>query len=92
MAQFSTLTGRAELEGVVQQAVAKAFKAHFPYVEPLIQDYEVATELGVSRDLVRDWVREGCPCIRAGRKKLRFRMSDVIAWLDANTANRGRCE
>jgi hypothetical protein len=74
-----------ELADVVQEAVAKAFRVHYPHFEPLIQVHDLANELDVGRDLVRRWVHQGCPCIRAGRKKLRFRMSDVIAWLDDNT-------
>lgn len=89
MANIPLPNPRAELADIVQQAVVKAFRVNYPYVEPLIQLDDVAMNLGVSSDLVRSWVREGCPCIRAGRKKLRFRMSDVIAWLDANTAKQG---
>lgn len=77
-----------ELADLVEQAVAKAFGSERLHAEPLLQVHEVAAQLSVSPDLVRSWVRGGCPCIRAGRKKLRFRMSDVIVWLDATTARK----
>jgi excisionase family DNA binding protein len=53
----------------------------------LMTTAQVAEELGVSDDLVRLWVREqGCPCIRAGQKKFRFRLADVLAWLENRNA------
>jgi excisionase family DNA binding protein len=47
----------------------------------LMTTAQVAKSLDVSEDLVRLWVREqGCPHIRVGAKKLRYRIADVIAW------------
>jgi excisionase family DNA binding protein len=43
---------------------------------------ELAVRLDVVADTIRKWVsRDGCPCVRAGRK-LRFREDAVIAWLE----------
>jgi excisionase family DNA binding protein len=49
----------------------------------LLSAKELGKRLDVSPDTIRKWVsRDGCPCIRAGRK-LRFREEAVIAWLEA---------
>jgi excisionase family DNA binding protein len=53
----------------------------------LMTTAQLSKELDVSEDLIRLWVREqGCPCIRAGQKKFRFRFADVIAWLENKDA------
>ncbi len=53
----------------------------------LMTTQQVAKSLDVSEDLVRLWVREqGCPCIKAGAKKFRFRFADVVAWLENKDA------
>jgi excisionase family DNA binding protein len=53
----------------------------------LMTTAQVAEELGVSDDLVRLWVREQhAPHLRVGRKKLRFRLADVVAWLEEKSA------
>ena len=44
---------------------------------------QLGARLDISPDTLRKWVtRDGCPCVRAGRK-LRFREQAVIAWLEA---------
>jgi excisionase family DNA binding protein len=74
----------AELREMIRQEL-KAVLGERP--AELMTTAQIAEELGVSDDLVRLWVREqGCPCIRAGQKKFRFRMSDVIAWLETKDA------
>jgi excisionase family DNA binding protein len=53
----------------------------------LMTTAQLSKELDVSEDLIRLWVREqGCPCIRAGQKKFRFRFADVVAWLEEKDA------
>ena len=47
----------------------------------LITTSELAERLGVTSDTIRKWTREGrIPCLRVGRKTLRF---DLAAVLDA---------
>lgn len=52
----------------------------------LLTDRQVAELLAVSPDTVRRWAARGeLPCIRLGRL-LRFRPSDVDAWLRRRTS------
>lgn len=74
----------AELREMIRQEMKAVLG-----VQPaeLVPTAHVAEELGVSDDLVRLWAREqNCPHVRVGQKKLRFRMSDVIAWLENKDA------
>lgn len=50
--------------------------------EPLVDSFAISKRFGVSVGTVRGWVRDGrIPSIRASRRIVRFRMSDVIAAL-----------
>jgi excisionase family DNA binding protein len=74
----------AELREMIRQET-KAALGERP--AELMTTAQLAKELDVSSDLIRLWVREsGCPCIRAGQKKFRFRFADVIAWLEEKSA------
>lgn len=74
----------SELGSIIRREV-KAALGERP--AELMTTAQVAEELGVSDDLVRLWVREqGCPCIRAGQKKFRFRFADVVAFLENKDA------
>ena len=74
----------AELRDIIRQEL-KAVLGERP--AELMTTAQLSKELDVSEDLIRLWVREqGCPCIRAGQKKFRFRFADVIAWLENKDA------
>jgi excisionase family DNA binding protein len=74
----------AELREMIRQEL-KAVLGERP--AELMTTAQLSKELDVSEDLIRLWVREqGCPCIRAGQKKFRFRFADVIAWLENKDA------
>jgi excisionase family DNA binding protein len=74
----------AELREMIRQEL-KAALGERP--AELMTTAQLSKELDVSEDLIRLWVREqGCPCIRAGQKKFRFRFADVIAWLENKDA------
>lgn len=51
-------------------------------VEPLVTRAELADLLGVHEDTVDAMRRDGMPCIRWGRRLVRFRASEAVAWLD----------
>ena len=74
----------AELREMIRQELRAALGEQPP---ELMTTAQVAKSLDVSEDLVRLWVREqGCPCIRAGQKKFRFRFDDVVAFLEEKNA------
>jgi len=74
----------AELRDIIRQEL-KAVLGERP--AELMTTAQLSKELDVSEDLIRLWVREqGCPCIRAGQKKFRFRFADVIQWLETKDA------
>jgi excisionase family DNA binding protein len=74
----------SELGAIIRREV-KAVLGEKP--AELMTTMQLAKELDVSQDLIRLWVREqGCPCIRAGQKKFRFRFADVVAWLETKDA------
>jgi len=77
-----------ELEAMLRRVVEAALKLHAnPEPPELLSTEQLADLLGVSADLVRCWVRmHDCPHIRAGKKKLRFRLVDVLAWLEERQA------
>jgi len=78
------VTTEALLRELVREAVEQAVKAES--APELLSAEETANHLGVSADTVRKWVsRDGCPCVRAGRK-LRFRKDEVVAWLEDRRA------
>jgi len=77
------LVKASELETMIRRAVEAAVKEHINAEEPeLLSTAKVAKILGVSDDLVRYWVRvHDCPHVPAGKKKLKFRLAEVLAWL-----------
>lgn len=76
---------RRELKAALAECPAEPTAAQS--AEEMISTAQIAKELDVSEDLVRLWVREkGCPHIRIGEKKLRYRFGDVVAWLEEKSA------
>lgn len=49
-------------------------------VEPLVNRVQMAEILGVSDDTVDELRKQGMPCIRWGRRLVRFRASEAVAW------------
>jgi phage terminase Nu1 subunit (DNA packaging protein) len=51
-------------------------------VEPLEDPFreQLAEILGVSDDTVDELRKQGMPCIRWGRRLVRFRASEAVAW------------
>jgi len=46
-----------------------------------VSTIELCAQLGVSRDTVARWVREGCPTLRtSARGSFRFDPNEVVAW------------
>jgi len=80
--------GPAEVEALVQRAVEAALKTHAnPEQAELLTTDELAAVLKMSPDMVRYWCRmHDCPHVRAGKKKLRFRLADVLRWLEEKNA------
>jgi excisionase family DNA binding protein len=77
----------ALLERVLERVAERVLSKYAQREPELMTTTQIAKELGVSDDLVRLWVREqGCPHIRAGEKKLRYRLADVVAWLENKDA------
>jgi len=76
---------RRELKAALAEYPAEPTTAQS--AEEMISTAQIAKELDVSEDLVRLWVRDkGCPHIRIGEKKLRYRFADVVAWLEEKSA------
>jgi excisionase family DNA binding protein len=73
----------SELEDLIRRAVEAVVKDHMNTEEPeLLSTAKLAKILGVSDDLVRYWVRaDDCPHVPVGKKKLKFRLAEVTAWL-----------
>ena len=74
----------SELEGLIRRAVEAVVKDHMNTEEPeLLSTAKLAKILGVSDDLVPCWVRaDDCPHVPVGKKKLKFRLAEVTAWLE----------
>lgn len=53
-------------------------------VEPLITKGELALLLSCSDDTVDEMRKAGMPCIRWGRRMVRFRASEAIAWFEGH--------
>jgi excisionase family DNA binding protein len=47
---------------------------------------QLADALGMSISFINKWMKYGLPCRRFGRA-VRFRLYDVTAWLERNTAS-----
>jgi excisionase family DNA binding protein len=57
------------------------------YKPTLLTKHQIAKETGVSWRTVNRWIVDGCPCINVGGmslsgKRWRFRLDDVVAWLE----------
>lgn len=57
-------------------------------VEPLVKAQAVADFLGINVQTLYNWraAGEGPPCVKLGGRAIRYRMSDVTAWLAAENA------
>jgi len=54
-------------------------RGHGGEAERLITTSELAERLGVTSETIRKWTREGrIPCLRIGRKTLRFDLAAVL--------------
>lgn len=78
----------ADLEAIVQRSVRAEFAAAQPKAKEVIGFKEACELLDASAPTVRRWVhKEGLPHVRlggrVGGKILKFRRSEVLAWLDA---------
>jgi phage terminase Nu1 subunit (DNA packaging protein) len=51
-------------------------------VEPLVTKTQLVDVLGVSEDTIDEMRKAGMPCIRWGRRLIRFRASDCLAWFE----------
>jgi excisionase family DNA binding protein len=52
-------------------------------MEDLLNTRETAEYLGFHPETIRRFAREGTlPCIRLGRKRLRFRKEELEQWMD----------
>jgi excisionase family DNA binding protein len=52
--------------------------------EPYMTTPELAAYLKVSEDTIRDWANErGCPHLRVSKGAHRFRVTEVVAWLQS---------
>jgi hypothetical protein len=72
---------RAELRGLVRQAVLEATAAAAAAPAPALLDREgLAFELGCSSALVDKFRRRGMPCLRLGDSP-RFELAECLAWL-----------
>jgi excisionase family DNA binding protein len=79
LAQFEAMLERV-LERVAERVLGKYTQ---PAQSELLTTAELADALKMSEDMIRYWVRmHDCPHVRAGKKKLRFRLAEVLAWLE----------
>jgi excisionase family DNA binding protein len=74
----------AELAALIKRAVGEAVEELARPSRELLTAKELGEALGgVSEEMVRYWAREtDCPAIRVGAKRYRFRLSDVLRWLE----------
>ena len=49
--------------------------------EPELSGPQLARALGVANDTVRRWKAQGAPCETYNSKLIRYRLSEVRAWL-----------
>jgi excisionase family DNA binding protein len=78
----------AMIERVLERVAERVLGKHTqPAQDELLTTAELADVLKMSEDVIRYWVRKyDCPHIRAGKKKLRFRLADVLTWLEERDA------
>jgi excisionase family DNA binding protein len=61
--------------------------------ERLVTARELAEHLGLSPDTVLDWFEAGrLPGFKLGGRAVRFRESEILAWLESHRVGRGREE
>ena len=75
------VTTKSDLREIIRDALADALRDQEPSASELMSAEEVGKRIGVHARTVRNWVLDGCPHVRAGRK-LRFREPDVLRWLE----------
>ena len=75
------VTTKSDLREIIRDALADALSDQEPSASELMSAEEVGKRIGVHARTVRNWVLDGCPHVRAGRK-LRFREPDVLRWLE----------
>jgi predicted DNA-binding transcriptional regulator AlpA len=78
-----------ELEAMVRRVVDAAVKAYLkPEAPELLSTKQLSGVLGISEDVLRHYVRTtpDFPHVRVGRKKLRFRLADVLRWFEEQEA------
>ena len=75
------VTTKSDLREIIRDALADALSDQEPSASELMSAEEVGKRIRVHARTVRNWVLDGCPHVRAGRK-LRFREPDVLRWLE----------
>ena len=75
------VTTKSDLREIIRDALADALSDQKMPVAELMSAEEVGKRIRVHARTVRNWVFDGCPHVRAGRK-LRFREPDVLRWLE----------
>ena len=75
------VTTKSDLREIIRDAVADALGDRKTPASELMSAEEVGKRIRVHARTVRNWVLDGCPHVRAGRR-LRFREPDVLRWLE----------
>jgi len=75
------VTTRSALREIIRDALADALRGQETRAPELMSADALGKRIGVHARTVRNWVLQGCPHVRAGRK-LRFREPDVLQWLE----------
>ena len=75
------VTTRADLREIIRDALTDALSDRETPAPELMSAPELGKRIRVHARTVRNWVLDGCPHVRAGRK-LRFREPDVLRWLE----------
>ena len=79
------VTTRSALREIIRDALADALRGQETRAPELMSADALGKRIGVHARTVRNWVLQGCPHVRAGRK-LRFREPDVLQWLEERGA------
>ena len=75
------VTTKSDLREIIRDALADALSDQGTPVAELMSAEDLGKRIRVHARTVRNWVIDGCPHVRAGRK-LRFREPDVLRWLE----------
>jgi excisionase family DNA binding protein len=75
------VTTKADLREIIRDALTDALSDRETPAPELMSAPELGKRIRVHARTVRNWVLDGCPHVRAGRK-LRFREPDVLRWLE----------